>query len=251
MTDWENLFKQLVVLATAACCLLCFCGCLAQRGIDFGHWAQAGERIPVIRLATSKANPELTGNESLLILPPTGPMSDDLLRDLHDDLCQEMRNYTSAEVVSASRNGVLRDYLTEDNILLTRDMPNRTEVARIGRLVGATHVLCTRVREFRAYPPQVLSLCLVLVATDSSNPVAELDAGFDAADQQVVIALGRYLQRRRARKYDSQNLDIMLRSPSEYRSFVSAECSRALAGALWNNAPLKKAPGPADSRKGS
>ena len=69
-----------------------------------------------------------------------------------------------------------------------------------------------------------------------------MEAAFDARQQQLVTAVGDYLQARRARKYDTTSLEIMLRSPAEYSAFAAGFCCRSLSNTL-------SAPPPAPGEK--
>lgn len=239
-------FSQII----AACLLLTCSGCMVLRGVDFGHWARYGEQIEMIRVFNAGSAGRFTGNDKILLLPPTGKMPGKNLDDFQKNLRQELQNSLRAMIVTVSRDGRLAEYVHESNLIVEGDMLNLREVGRIGRALGVSHVVCVHVREFRPYTPQVLALYLALVESESCNAVVEMSAVFDASEQEVVLALGEYLQARRARKYDIQNLDVMLRSPSEYGAFVSAQCSKALADALGRKTSLKTTGDNADTKKG-
>ena len=72
-----------------------------------------------------------------------------------------------------------------------------------------------------------------MVDSASGAAIGEMEATFDAKEQQVVVALRNNLQSRRAREFDDSSLDVMLRSPSEFQNFVATVCCRELAQALW------------------
>ncbi len=221
------------------------CGCVAKRGVTFGHWAMRSERINTIRVFVPENRAGFSDNEKILLLPPIGNMPTDNLDQLQKHIHQEMLNYFRAPVYTVSRDGRMKEYLHEDNLLLTSDQFDLQEAGRIGELLGATHALCVLVRQFRPYPPQVLALSLVMVETRTREAVAEMDATFDASQQEVMIAADQYMQTRLAREYSAQNLDILLRSPTQYSGFVSSYCCRVLAQVLQQNkADLRNEPDP-------
>ena len=141
-------------------------------------------------------------------------------------------------------------YLTEDNLMPDGNQFDTSEAGRIGTLLGATHVLCVSIRDWQQYPPQVLSLSVTMVDCASLQPILEMDATFDASEQQVVMALADHLQRREARKYSSHGLDILLHSPSKYATFVASQCNRELFRQLWPQIELKKPSQQTDTNEG-
>lgn len=237
--------------ASLAGCAVLASGCVAKRGVDFGHWARTGERINLIRVFKSVDIKPFSGEETILVLPAIGSdMQPEARERLRRTLQDELRYYFSARIVGLDSKGPLGEYLQESDLKLAGDFSDMQEMGRIGTLVGASHVLYVQVRGYRPYPPQLLNLCLTLVETSTLKPAVELNASFDAGEQQVVLALGDYLQSRRARHYDTQNLDIMLNSPGEYSDFVSSACGRALADATLSDALLKKRLNSTDIKRG-
>jgi len=230
--------------ALMACCVLVsISGCVLKRGVDFGHIVGAAERIPIIRIAADadKPPPVLNGHEKILLLPILGENIDQkMLDELSADISEEMRKYVPAFVFEVDADGPLSDYITLENLSPTTDLFDQREVARLGSLLGASHVLCSKVRDARFYVPQLLRLDFVLIDVASASTVADMEGTFDAREQQVQMAMSEYLQRRRGRKYDKTNLDVMLYSPSEFAQFVSSECCRALADRLWSEKPILK-----------
>lgn len=232
-------------MATAACLMFSLCGCAVMRGKQFGQWARTGERINTINVFTAPDNDDW---KKVMILPPLGKMPQPNLDQLQKNLQQEMQNYFTEPVFTLSERGDLAKYLHENNLMLTSDQFDFQEIGRIGRLYGVSHVMCVLVRQFRAYPPQILNLHLALVETTSNQAKAELTANFDASQQVVVLAADEYLQGRLAKNYDIQSLDLLLGSPSEYCAFVSAQCCRALAESLRRNKELKKSSDSTDNK---
>ncbi len=229
--------RALRILATgaAACVLMVAGGCVAKRGVTFGHWAMRSERINTVRIFVPESGAGFSGDEKLLLLPPLGDMPVDNVAQLQKHIHQEMLNYFRAPVYTISPDGRMKEYLDADNLLLHSGQFDIEEVSRLGELLGVSHVLCVLVRQFRPYPPQVLALSLVMVKTETREVAAEMDATFDASQQEVILAADQYLQTRLAREYSAQNLDILLRSPTQYSGFVSAYCCRILAQVLQQN----------------
>lgn len=209
--------------------LLAFCGCVAQRGIDFGHWAGTSERIPMTRTYNIQKNKRVTTNDIVVLLPPLGnlpPISQDRFPQI---LLQEVQKYFPARAIEVTSSGNLKEYVSQDNLSPTAGVFDFQEAARVGRLLSASYVLCTWVREARVHPPQSLVLHFVLVETASSQPIGEMDATYNASEQEVVMAARNHLQSRLARRFDSTSLNILLRSPEEYQTFVAAACMSTLA----------------------
>ena len=126
-------------------------------------------------------------------------------------------------------NGSLKEYVNQDNLSPITGVFDFQEVARVGRLLGASLVLCAWVREARVHPPQSLVLYFALVETASSQPIGEMEAAYNASEQEVVLAAQNHLQSRLARRFDNASLNLLLRSPEEYQTFVVAECMSLLA----------------------
>lgn len=230
--DIMKIFSTLI-LTPLLLLLICSSGCVAARGKDFGHWARTAEKIRLVHIYNFKEQNSLNDKETILLLPPVGRMPGNNLKDLQSNMYQEMRNYFPVSVFTTTSEKIQTDYMTDDNLYLTGDKFNPGEVGRLGKLMGASQVICTHVRDFRPYLPQVLALYIVVVNTVSGEITAEINATFDSAEQQVILAAGEYMQSRRARKFDSQSLDILLRSPTEYSAFVSAQCASEMKEKLW------------------
>ena len=226
--------KKLGMPALPVCLTFLSAGCVAQRGIDFGVWGGNAERIEFVRVTQPPDSPSFQGDETVLLLPPMGNIATEQLERLNRILSQEIRNYFPITVFEIEANDSLKRYISKQNLVPFGDKFDAEEVARIGGLLGVSHVLCTFVRDYRPHPPQNLALYLSLIETSERQISAEVNADFDATEQQVVMALRNYLQRRRARVFDKTSLEIMLRSPSEYQAFAMASCSQELAEELWN-----------------
>jgi len=120
---------------------------------------------------------------------------------------------------------------------------NTSEAGRVGQLLGVSHVLCAYVREHRLHPPQLVVLDMTLVDSLSYKPVLKMTAQYDASEQNVLLALDKYLRNRSARHYTQSSLDIILRSPAEYAAFVSAECMRTFSQKVWPSQKTLKGSG--------
>ena len=208
-------------------------GCVAQRGVDFGHWAGSPEMIPLTRPYNIKKSERPTPADLIALLPPLGVMQEKSNNEFQQRILQEAQKYFPARVIDIDPQGPLSEYLNGDNLAPTTGIFDFQEVARVGRLMSAKYVLSVWVREVRAHPPQRVTLYFAMVDSASSTAIGEMEATFDAKEQQVVVALRNNLQSRRAREFDDSSLDVMLRSPSEFQAFVATVCCRELAQALW------------------
>ena len=227
--------------------ILSFTGCVVQRGVDFGHWAGRAEN----RVLTSIYNQHPTHlpakNEFVMILPPMGQISKEYRQTFQTHLQKEAQQYTPARVALLSLDKRMADYASEKNLLPSPGMFDFHEVGRLGRLMGASHVLCTWVNKAQLFVPQILSIYFAVVETEEGTVVLEMNANFDATEQEVVMDLNDYLQGCSALSFDRAHLDFILKSPSEYQAFVAHECMQALMTALWSKKELKSKPGSADN----
>ncbi len=204
-------------------------GCVAQRGLDFGHWAGSSERIPLMRTYDIQKGQRITDQNVLVVLPPLGNLPPAGGEHFRQSLVQEAQKYFAARIIDVDPTGNLGEYVGQDNLCPTAGVFDAQEAARVGRLLGASHILCTWVREARVHPPQSLVLYFDLVEVASSQSIGQMDATFDASEQEVVLEARDHLQSRLARHFDSTSLDILLRSPEQYQAFVAAECMATLA----------------------
>lgn len=220
--------------------LLLLAGCVPQRGVDFGHWAATAERISLIRVLALNEQNLPTRDDLLLVLPPINHMPEPSKHQFQTILADALRVYCPVRILEVDVKGPLAEYVTEANLAPTVGIFDFQEAARIGRLLGATQVLCTRVDSYRLHPPQKLSIYFGIIQANSGAVVAELEGSFDAKEQQVVMAIGDYLQSRRSKEYDRTSLDSLLRSPTEFATFACNLCSREMAGLLWPPEQIKK-----------
>ncbi len=205
------------------------CGCVLQRGVDFGSRAGRAENIPVIRVYNVVPGSWPDQTQTVLLLPPLGQAIPKYRESLQLDIQEEFQKYFNARVVSVGARGKMEEYVSEKNLLPESGFFDFEEIKRLGALMQADYVVCTWIQEVRPYPPQILSLYITMLDVQGGNLLIELDATFNAAEQKVVVALEDYLQRRRARTYDRNSLDVMLQSPSDFHLFAISECCRAMA----------------------
>jgi hypothetical protein len=229
---------MLLTLLPALLVVLLFSSCAAQHGIDFGHWAGSAENVPLIHVYNLKHNPPLTPSNVIAVLPPLGCLPEEEREPFQQALLREAQHYFRAQVIAVQKENAFAEYLEERNLAPHPGILDFSEIARLGKLLGARYVLCSYVREFRQYPPQNYAIYYAIVSSESGNSVCEMDAHFNAMEQRVEVAMSDYLQSRRARPYDRTNLEIMLRSPMEYRAFVLAVSCRAMAETTWPDKKL-------------
>ena len=208
-------------------------GCVAQRGVDFGHWAGSPEMIPLTRTYNIRKSEKPAPSDLIALLPPLGVMDEQSGHEFQQRILQEAQKYFQARVIDIDPKGPLSEYLNVENLAPTTGIFDFQEVARVGRLMSSKYILGVWVREVRTHPPQRVSLYMAMVDSNSGAAIGEMEATLDAKEQQVVVALRNNLQSRRAREFDDSSLDVMLRSPSEYQGFVATVTCRELAHALW------------------
>ncbi len=203
-------------------------GCVLQRGVDFGSPLGAPEDIRAIRLYNVNTNLFLTEQQAVLMLPPLGNVTPELRDALQQRLLEAAQNYFTARVVGVSPYGKLAAYINEKNLVPEKGFFNFGEISFLGQLMQGDYIICVWVQAVRQYPPQNVALYMAIVESATSEVVAQLDANMDASEQEVLVSLADYLQRRRARPFSRADLDVMLQSPSEYQAFVASECFRVL-----------------------
>jgi hypothetical protein len=155
-------------------------------------------------------------------------MDEKSVAEFKQDLLREGQRFLRPRVVGLELDESVSQYVTEENLAPTPGIIDAQEAARLGQVLNASYVLCVWVSKAKVYAPQELAAHFVVVCSETGRVVGEMDAHFNAEEQRVVVAAGEYLQGRRAREYDRSNLEIMLRSPAEYRTFVASLCIRAL-----------------------
>jgi hypothetical protein len=227
-------------LRFGASCLLCAMlgGCVTAEQASFAAFVALGAE-PALRVTPSEAFQRFSGNERVLVVslvPGRAAVERPLFKQ---SVIQEVRGAFDSPVFSIDADDDMSEYVTPANLIAYGDALNVDEVSRLGRLFGASHVLCVLVRSSQVYHPQLLSTSWVLIESKTSRQTLQMDALLDAADQDTFREMGRYLTVRRARKDDMQSLELMLRSPREYGRFVASLCSHALAESLYGDVRLK------------
>lgn len=221
-------------------------GCAARLGRDYGHPVfPAAEyyHIQHIQRVLSGEERGLIYIDRLLLVPPAGEIPPELAEVFMHSLRQELQQILPGSVQVPESRGTYASYVTEGNLLLDSGRPNTEELARMGGVAEASHVLFVRLLDFRPYPPQRISMEWTLVDVKAEAERLLLVGGMDASEQVVLIAADRFLRERRAFPYTSENLDLLLRSPRAYSSFAVAQAVNALkgyvaVGGLWEK-PLK------------
>ena len=218
------------VFATAA--LLLSSGCVVQRGEDFGSWIGRAEPTSLVRITKDPATLPLKSADRCLLLPVNGDMSDAATQRLQQDFFREACNYLPANVCLLPANARAANYASAKSLYPDDITLDVQAACRLGALLNVNYVIAIQVREYRPYYPQILTLRLSLLDVAAQRQRICMEAAFDARQQQLVTAIGDYLQASRARKYDNTNLDIMLRSPAEYAAFAANFCCQSLANTL-------------------
>jgi hypothetical protein len=224
----------------AACFMLS--GCVLQRGEDFGSWAGRPEATTLVRITKDPEIRPLATADRCLLLPITGELPEPQARMLQQTFFREACNYLTANIIELKDNERPAGYATRHNLYPDGITLNVQEASRLGALLGMTHVIAVYVREYRPYHPQVLTLRLALVDVRTKRQCVNMEAAFDATQQQLMKTMAEYLQARRARKNDTTNLEIMLRSPTEYAAFAASFCCKSLSQTLPKAAPGGQAP---------
>lgn len=214
-------------------------GCTVQRGVDFGHWARSTERVYPVRFSNPSGQERASEISIIGIVPVFGNMEQSYLDQLNNNIISEAGFYVNAQLAPVQRDGKFAQYITKENVMPIDGVFNAREIARLGLLMGVSHMLACKVVESRLHPPQMLSLHFVVVDCSSFQTIIEMNARFDAAEQTTLLALDQHLQGRSSRKYDKTNLDIILRSPLEFGRFVSSECMKALSQEISNSSQKK------------
>jgi len=213
-------------------------GCAVYRGKDFGHWAGRAENRRLTYIYNQKQTHIPTNGEFVMILPPLGNIPKESCRPFQACLQKEAQQNTPARVGMLSVDRHLEEYVHEKNLVPDPGQFDFQEVGRLGRLMGASHVVCVWVNRSQLATPQDMSLYFAVVESEAGRVVIEMNGDFDASEQEVVMALNDYLQGCRALEFDAAHLDFILKSPSEYQAFVAHECMQALTAGLWEQKPI-------------
>ncbi len=232
--------KKLALPVLAVCLLLS--GCVLQRGEDFGSWVGRPEATTLVRITRDQETRPLATADRCLLLPVTGELPEPQARMLQQTFFREACNYLPANIIELKDNERPAGYATRHNLYPDGITLNVQEASRLGALLGMTHVIAVYVREYRPYHPQVLTLRVALVDVRARRQRVNLEAAFDATQQQLMTTMADYLQARRARKNDATNLEIMLRSPAEFAAFAASFCCKSLSQTLLQASPDGKQP---------
>ena len=226
--------------ALAATALLLTGGCVVQRGDDFGSWIGRAEPTSLVQITKDPGTLPLKSGDRCLLLPISGSMSESSAQLLQQDFFREACNYLPANVCTLPASARAATYASANNLYPDGITLDVQEACRLGALLNVNYVIAVQVREYRPYHPQILTLRLSLLDVTARHMRICMEAAFDARQQQLVTAIGDYLQARRARKYDNTNLEIMLRSPAEYAAFSAAFCCQSLSETLATSALAKE-----------
>jgi hypothetical protein len=226
-----------LILATA----IILNGCVAKRGVDFGHWALIAERRELVKMQVAD-HATLSRKSTLCVLPVLGSMPADLSLRFRNQLVLNIQDHVTLEIVTPPEDENLSAVLKADN-LLKNGTPRLSEISGAGKVFDTSHVLCINATDYSPYPPQKINFEGWLVNSSNSKVEGSFTASLDASEQQTVLAVGEHMQSRRARPYDEANLDIMLQSPSEFIDFASAYTARHLARQMGRHGlPLRQIP---------
>jgi len=205
-------------------------GCAARLGRDYGSvFFPSADYYQVQRVGhDDRAGP--LPIERLLLTPPVGDVPHLLSEVLLGNLRQELQQVLPGVVHIPEDRGAYAPYVTVDNLVSEDGRPVLEELARVGGLAGASHVLFIRLHEFRPYPPQRIFMEWTLLDVRTRTLVLGLIGGMDASEQTVLVAADQFLRERRALPYTSESLDFLLRSPREYSKFAVVQAVGALKG---------------------
>lgn len=219
--------------ATIALLPLLLTGCLLMRGRDFGSWAQSGEKIDLVHLIGPVTSKRMESSAKIAILPIFGDMPQPYLDQLNRHLFDEAKIYFRVNSIDVDRYGRFKDYIIKENLMPSDGVFNTSEIGRLGNILGTPYVLCARLISYRLYPPQELVMHFILVDTTTFSAWFEMKASYNASEQAVLILADRYLRARIGKPYNQTNLDILLRSPSQFSSFAAAHAMGSMAEAIW------------------
>ncbi len=206
-------------------------GCAAVYNRDYGRVPFQPARHFHVQLLYPTDSPEKPINVgSLLVLPPVGNLSEEQENMFFLSLWQELQQILPGAIRAPKTDGPFAGYIRTDNIFLDDGRMAMGELERIGRLANTSHLLVVRIVEYRPYHPQRIAMEWSLLDVEKEQIVLIMVGGLDAAEQKVLVAADGFLRSRRARPYNTGNLDLLLRSPREYSGFAMAQAVDALKG---------------------
>jgi len=212
-------------------CAIFLQGCVAQHGVDFGHWALTAERRQLIRVKT-ESEAWLSQTSTIVMLPVLGNVPKDTATRFQTQLCLNLQDHGPINLVMTTEDASESPLLKADNLLRPGGAPRLSEIAGAGKVFDTSHVLCISITDYSPYPPQKIYFTAWLVNVSDRSLASTISGAFDASEQQTVMALGSFMQSRRARPFDDTHLDIMLQSPAEYADFVCAYAARHIASQM-------------------
>ncbi len=212
---------------------LSLCGCATRQGRDYGNILFPGAnyfQVQVVTPDASLASPVPIAD--LLLLPPVGDVPENLTDGLQLTLWQELQQILPGAVRAPRPRGRYVPYMQTSNILMDDGRPAIEELVRIGKLAQASHVLLPRIIDYRAYHPQRIVMEWLIVDVNRGRTLLLLVGGLDVSEQRVLISADSYLRERKAKPYNTANLELLLRSPREFNGFAVAQAVDALRGRL-------------------
>ncbi len=211
-----------------------FCGsvgCAVRQGRDYGHVLFRPAPFFRVQLVhTSAAQEDVLIIRDLLLLPPVGEAPGDIVREFPLLLWQELQQVLAGAVRMPRPGGVYVQYADVNNLVSDHGLVNTEELARIGFLAGASHVLLPKIVDYRPYHPQRITMELLLLRVVDQSVVMVIVGSLDASEQRVLMAADSYLRHRKATPYDTENLDMLLRSPRAFTGFAMHEVVLVLKG---------------------
>ena len=211
-----------------------FCGsvgCVVRQGRDYGHVLfRPSPFFRVQLLQTSETQDEVLEIGDLLLLPPVGEAPSDIVREFPLLMWQELQQVLAGAVRMPRPGGIYVQYADVNNLVSDHGRVHTAELARIGFLSGASHVLLPKIVDYRAYHPQRITMELLLLRVSDQSVAMVIVGSLDASEQRVLMAADSYLRHRKATPYDTANLDMLLRSPRAFTGFAMHEVVLALRG---------------------
>jgi hypothetical protein len=192
----------------------------------------AADYFQVQVVTPGKASKQPSVISDLMLLPPIGNVPAELTESLWLAIWQEMQQVLPGVVRAPRRQGRYAPYIQTSNIMMDDGRMAIDELVRVGKLAQASHVLLPRIIDYRAYHPQRIVMEWLIVDVGRERALLSLVGGLDVSEQKVLISADAYLRERKAKPYNSANLDLLLRSPREFNNFAVAQAVEALRGRI-------------------